>query len=52
MKTTLVIAATTFKIANNLVKFVVWQSYEDTASSENTTNIARNLLSKRLEADY
>ena len=52
IKTTLVIAVTTYKIANNFTKFVVWQSYEDTASRENTTNIARNLLSKRLEADY
>ena len=52
MKTTLVIAVTTFKIANWFTKFVVWQSYEDTASSANTTNIARNLLNKRLEADY
>lgn len=52
MKTTLVIAVTTYKIANNFCKFVVWQSYEDVASTENTTNIARNLLNKTLEADY
>jgi hypothetical protein len=52
MKTTLTIAVVTYKIANNFCKFVVWQSYEDTASSENTTNIARNLLNKNLEADY
>jgi hypothetical protein len=52
IKTTLIIAITTYRIANELCKFVVWQSYEDTASSENTTNIARNLLSKRLEQDY
>lgn len=51
-KTSIIIAAVTFKISNNLCKFVVWQSYEDTASSENTTNIARNLLNKRLEKDY
>ena len=52
IKTTLVIAVTTYKIANNFTKFVVWQSYEDTASTANTTNIARNLLSPRLSADY
>ena len=52
IKTTLVIAATTYKIANNFTQFVVWQSYEDTASTANTTNIARNLLSLRLSADY
>lgn len=52
MKTTLTIAVVTYKIANNFCKFVVWQSYEDTASSENTTNIARNLLNKNLELDY
>jgi len=52
IKTTLVIAVTTYKISNNLCKFVVWQSYEDTASTENTTNIARNLLSERLQQDY
>lgn len=52
IKTTLFIAATTYKIANNFCKFVVWQSYEDVASTENTTNIARNLLSPRLTADY
>ena len=52
IKTSLIIMVTSFKISNNLCKFVVWQSFEDTASSENTTNIARNLLSKRLEADY
>ena len=52
IKTTLVVAVTTYKIANNFTKFVVWQSYEDTASTANTTNIARNLLSPRLSADY
>ena len=52
IKTTLVIAVTTYKIANNFTKFVVWQSYEDTASTANTTNIARNLLSPRLSKDY
>ena len=52
IKTTLIIAVTTFKIANWFTKFVVWQSYEDTASSENTTNIARNLMNPRLEDDY
>lgn len=52
LKTALVIAITTYKIANNFCKFVVWQSYEDTASTENTTNIARNLLSKRVSNDY
>lgn len=52
VKTTLIIAITTYKISNWFCKFVVWQSYEDTASSENTTNIARNLLNKRLEEDY
>lgn len=52
IKTTLVIAVTTYRIANNFTKFVVWQSYEDTASTTNTTNIARNLLSTRLSADY
>jgi predicted phage terminase large subunit-like protein len=52
IKTTTVLAATTFKIANWFTKFVVWQSYEDTASSNNTTNIARMLMNKRLEADY
>lgn len=52
IKTSLIIMVTSFKIANNLCKFVVWQSFEDTASTENTTNIARNLLNKRLEKDY
>lgn len=52
IKTSLIIMVTTFKISNNFCKFVVWQSYEDTASSENTTNIARNLLNPRLEKDY
>ena len=52
IKTTIVIAVTTYRIANNFTKFVVWQSYEDTASTANTTNIARNLLSPRLSADY
>lgn len=52
IKTALTIAVTTYKIANNFCNFVVWQSYEDTASTENTTNIARNLLNKRIEADY
>ena len=52
IKTALTIAVTTYKISNNFCKFVVWQSYEDTASTENTTNIARNLLNKELEADY
>lgn len=52
IKTTLTIAVTTYKIANNFTKFVVWQSYEDTASTENTTNIARNLLNPRLTKDY
>lgn len=52
IKTTLTIAVATYKIANKFCRFVVWQSYEDVASTENTTNIARNLLSKRLEEDY
>lgn len=52
IKTTLVVAVTTYKIANNFTKFVVWQSYEDTASTANTTNIARNLLSPRLSDTY
>lgn len=52
IKTTIVIAVTTYKISNNFTKFVVWQSYEDTASTANTTNIARNLLSPRLAEDY
>jgi len=52
IKTVITIAVTTYKIVNDLTKFVVWQSFEDTASTESTTNIARNLLNKRLEADY
>lgn len=52
LKTVLVIAVVTYKIANNFCSFLVWQSFEDVASTENTTNIARNLLNKRLENDY
>jgi len=52
IKTTLVIAVTTYKITHKMTKFVVWQSFEDTASTENTTNIARNLLNPRIVADY
>ena len=52
IKTVITIASVTFKISNNLTKFVVWQWFEDTSSTESTTNIARNLLNKRLAADY
>ena len=52
IKTTIFAMATSYKIANNFCKFVVWQSYENTSSIENTTNIARNLLNKKLEWDY
>lgn len=52
MKTAITLMVTTYKIANWFCNFVVWQSYEDVASVTNTTNIARNLLNKELEADY
>ncbi len=52
IKTAIVIATTTYRISNNLVKFVVWKSFEDSASRRNTTTIARNLMNPLLEKDY
>ena len=52
IKTTITIAFANYKISNNFCKFLVWQSYEDAASTTNTTNIALWLLNEKLNKDY
>lgn len=52
IKTTIVIAYTTYEISNWFCKFVNWQSYDDWASTRNTTNIAIKLLNPLLIKDY
>lgn len=52
IKTTITSAVTTYKIANKFCKYVVWQSYEDWASTSNTTQIAFKLLNQNLINDY
>ena len=52
IKTSIVSAVVSFKVTNKFCNFVVWQSYEDGASTRNTTQIAIKLLSNRLMRDY
>ena len=52
IKTSIVSAITTYKITNKFCNFVVWQSYEDWASTRNTTQIAIKLLNANLISDY
>lgn len=52
IKTTVVSAVITYKICNGFCNFVTWQSYDDGASSRNTTQIAIKLLSTGLVKDY
>lgn len=52
IKTTITSAVVTYKIANKFCNYVVWQSYEDWASTANTTQIAYKLLNQNLINDY
>lgn len=52
IKTTIVSAYVTYEISNSFCKFVNWQSYDDGASTRNTTNIAIKLLNPLLVVDY
>jgi hypothetical protein len=52
IKTTIVSAIITYKIANGFCKFVTWQSFDDGASSRNTTQIAIKLLNTKMVKDY
>ncbi len=52
IKTTITSAVVTYKIANWFCNYVVWQSYEDWASTANTTQIAYKLLNQNLISDY
>lgn len=52
IKTTIVSAFITYEISNWFCKFVNWQSYDDWASTRNTTNIAIKLLNPLLIQDY
>lgn len=52
IKTSVTLAYATYCIANKFHSFIVWQSYESSASSRNTTQIALKLMNKKLERDY
>ena len=52
IKTTIIIAYETYEISNWFCKFVNWQSFDDSASTRNTTNIALKLLNPLLVNDY
>lgn len=52
IKTTIVSSVVTYKIANNFCKFINWQSFDDVASTRNTTQIAIKLLNNNVMRDY
>lgn len=52
IKTTIVTAYEVYEISNWFCKFINWQSYDDSASTRNTTNIAIKLLNPELVRDY
>ena len=52
IKTSLIIAYQTYRIVYWFTKYLVRQSYDNTASTSNTTNILDKLLYPTLEADY
>lgn len=52
IKTALVTKVVSYKACIKTIQFAVWQSFGDTSSVRNTTQIALSLKSERLERDY
>lgn len=52
IKTSITLAIVCYYITLKKYKFIVWQSYESTSSTRNTTQIALKLMNKKLERDY
>ena len=52
IKTSLILKYVKYKICIKDFSFWVWQSFEDTSSTRNTTQIALGLMNKSLSADY
>lgn len=52
IKTSITLAVVCYFITLKKYRFIVWQSYESTSSTRNTTQIALKLMNKKLERDY